>query len=526
MKILTVFSSFLGVVSATGPVVNLGYAKYEGAINLQNNVTTFLGVRYAAPPTGNLRWRAPTPPPSVQGTVQQATSQPPRCFQGALPANLTGNPVLAVRAIEDSEDCLFLNVYSPALTPKKLLPTIVWIHGGGYALGAASDYNGAELVLESNNNVVVVVIQYRLGLFGFLAGKQVHGDGSANAGLLDQDFALRWVNKNIHKFGGDPNKVAIWGQSAGAGSVIQHALAHNGKTEPKLFRAAITSSTFIPSQYPYDHWVPQTRFNQAAELAGCPSSTALDCLRTIDAGTLAEINLNVTLASYQGTFPFNPVVDGSFITKSPLVQLQEGKINGGVLLALTNTNEGDIFVSANVEYDVAEYARNLLPALSVPQSKSVAKVYSSLGSPLQQVRAIMTEVIFVCPSYYTLAAFPGKSYKGHFAIPPSLHGDDVSYYFPTFAAFGPPTPQFNNTDFISAFVGGFLSFAVNLDPNETLLPTIAPTWPKWSARAQEEFVFNETASADPEPAIGLQKVDEGLLERCEFWKALRIQTSQ
>ncbi|KAJ7074631.1 Alpha/Beta hydrolase protein [Mycena amicta] len=524
MKISVILSSCLGVIAA-GPVVNLGYAKYEGSIDAQNNITSFLGVRYAAPPTGNLRWRAPTPPPSVQGTVQQAASQPPRCYQGALGTNLTGNPVLAGRAIEDSEDCLFLNVYSPALTPQKLLPTIVWIHGGGYALGAASDYNGAELVLESNKNVVVVVIQYRLGIFGFLAGKQVHGDGSANAGLLDQDFALRWVNKNIHKFGGDPNKVAIWGQSAGAGSVIQHVLAHNGKTEPKLFRAAIASSTYVASQYPYDHWVPQTRFNQAAELAGCPNSTALDCLRTIDSGTLAEINLNISLASYQGTLPFLPVVDGSFITQSPLIQLQKGKVNGDVLLSVTNTNEGNLFLSPDAEYNIAEYARNVLPALSVPQSKSVARVYSSLGSPLEQAQAILKEANFVCPSYYTLAAFPGKSYKGQFAIPPALHGDDVSYYFPSFAGFGPPTPRFNNTDFISAFVGGFLSFAVNLDPNETLLPSIAPTWPKWSA-AKEELVFNKTNSADPQPAIALQKVDEGLLGRCEFWKALRIQTSQ
>ncbi|KAF7294720.1 hypothetical protein MIND_01009300 [Mycena indigotica] len=514
MQIPLVFFSLLVVASATspGPLVNLGYATYFGSIDSQN-ITSFVGIRYAAPPTGQLRWQAPVLPTPVVG-IQAAISQPPRCYQGALGTNLTSNPILASREIVDSEDCLFLSVYSPTLTPKTLLPVVLWIHGGGYAIGAASDYNGAELVLQSNRNVVVVVIQYRLGLFGFLAGKQVHKYGVANAGLLDQDLALRWVNRNIHKFGGDQSQVTIWGQSAGAGSVLQHALAHYGNTQPSLFRAAITSSTYVPPQYAFDHWVPQTIFHQVSELAGCSNSTALNCLRALNGETLQSINYNISVASFQGSPPFLPVVDGSFIVKNPLIQLQEGKVNGDILLSMTNTNEGIIFVSSAVEYDVAGYTRNLLPALSPNQSESVARAYGSLGSSLEQVYAIMTEFTFVCPTYYALPAFSGKSYKGQFAVPPALHGDDISYYFPSFHGFGTPTPRFNSSDFINAFVGGFLSAAVHLDPNVKLSPNIAPVWPKWTT-ARHEMLFNKTDFTVPRPKIVADQVDQALLDRCE-----------
>ncbi|KAF7293252.1 Carboxylic ester hydrolase [Mycena chlorophos] len=553
-----------------GSVVDLGHARYEGFVDA-HNITNFLGIRYAAAPIGkfflvrqslnsiligNLRWQAPASPPSVPG-IQQSTSQPAKCYQSIVGNSSIPNPVLARRDIEESEDCLFLSVYSPSLAPTKLLPTLVWIHGGGYALGAASDYNGTELALESNKNIVVVVLQYRLGLFGFLAGDQVHEDGVANAGLLDQDFALRWINKNIEKFGGDPNRVTIWGQSAGAGSVLQHVLANSGKTKPQLFRYAMTSSTYIPPQYPYNHWVPQVGpkclsfapmlthgqalFNEVAELTGCPNSTTLACLRDADAETLQTVNIDMSIASYFGTLPFTPVVDGTFIVENPIAQLSQGKVNGEAYYAVTNTNEGVIFVDGADVSNATAYACDVLPALTLQQDAKVAQIYASLGSPLEQAQTIMKELEFVCPSFYALAAFPGKSYKvtsrwypawfftdplqAQFTVPPALHGDDIAYYFPSFDGFGTPTPPFNNTDFINAFVGGFLSFTLNGNPNDKLAPTIAPTWPVWSNVAAEELVFNKTDTAVPEPAIEVQRVDAGMLERCEFWKQLRITTS-
>ncbi|KAJ6585081.1 alpha beta-hydrolase [Mycena capillaripes] len=507
-------------VESTAPVVDLGYAQYQGVVDSSLNITAFRGIRYAAPPTGQLRWQAPAPPSKVEG-IQQAINDPPQCFQGAFGASLT-NP-LTPRDVEQTEDCLFLSVYSPALNSTVALPTIVWIHGGGYALGSASQYNGADLVQESNNEVVVVIIQYRLGLFGFLAGQEIKDDGALNAGLLDQDFALRWVHKNIHKFGGDPDKVAIWGESAGAGSVVQHVIARNGKTDPPLFKAAITCSTFLPSQYQYNNRVPQTIFNDVATQAGCNGTQPLDCLRAVDGAKLADINLNVILAGFQGTFTFVPVVDGTFITQSPTDTLRGNKLNGDIVLSVISTNEGIPFIDQTVTYDVAEYVRNLFPLFGAKESNAVASIYESLGSPLDQVNAIMAESIFKCPTYLLLDAFPGESFKGQYAIPPALHAQDIINFFPSFTGFN-TTLIYNNTAFINAYSQSLVSFAVNLDPNDKLRPSITPVWRKWSGAVKTEMLFNRTEGGAPH--IAPIRTSSALLKRCEFWTSLRHLTGQ
>ncbi|KAF5392285.1 hypothetical protein D9757_001481 [Collybiopsis confluens] len=283
------------------PIIDLGYAKYQGVFDDVNNLTSYLGVRYAAPPIGDLRWRAPQAPAKNDSIVQQANAQPNECFQSG--SGTSSTDPLARRALaagQPPEDCLFLNVYFPGDTvPTKPLPTLFWIHGGG---GQRSGNTGGDFVRESNNEIVVVVIQYRLGLFGFLAGSEVKSDGNLNAGLLDQDFALRWVQGHISKFGGDPTKVTIWGESAGAGSVLQHVVANGGKTSPQLFRGAITSSTFLPSQYHYNDNVPESLYAEVVEQANCTAaSDTLSCLRSVDPNTLETINNNINLAGFFGT---------------------------------------------------------------------------------------------------------------------------------------------------------------------------------------------------------------------------------
>jgi len=282
----------------TSPIVNLGYAQYQGAVNTANNISHFLGIRYAAAPLGDFRFRAPQPPVNMTG-IQPATAEPNECLQAPTGQSAT-NP-LETRASEivQTEDCLFLNVYYPsngAGVPSAGLPTVVWIHGGGYIAGAASSSNGEDIIAQSNRGVVVVLIQYRLGVFGFLPGAAVKENGALNAGLLDQDFAMRWVNQHISKFGGDPSKVTIWGESAGAGSVLQHVVANGGRTEPQLFRGAITSSTFLPSQYQFNDPIPELLFSEVVAQTNCTSATdAMACLRAVDATTLETANTNINL---------------------------------------------------------------------------------------------------------------------------------------------------------------------------------------------------------------------------------------
>ncbi|KAJ4480045.1 Alpha/Beta hydrolase protein [Lentinula aciculospora] len=508
-----------------------GYAQYQGVFDSVNNLTNYLGIRYAAPPTGNLRWRAPQSPPSNNSIVQQADTQPPACFQstgGSASTNPLKHTKRAVLNItgDPTEDCLFLNVYFPGdSVPTEPLPTLVWIHGGGYVAGSASEYPGSDLMLEANNEIVVVIIQYRLGLFGFLSGSEVNANGTSNAGLLDQHFALRWVNSYISKFGGDPSKVTIWGESAGAGSVLQHLVAQDGQTSPQLFRGAITSSTFLPSQYGYNDTITEALYSEVVSqtnwfLNSCSSAEdSLACLRAVDVTALEDANVIINAAGFYGTFVFVPVVDGSFITQRPTEALKQGKVNGKALLAITNSNEGTIFVNQTDPItNVSLYASELFPKFGPRIANATAQLYAPLGSPLQQDDLIVGESIFVCPSYYLLSAFENRAWKGEFAIPPATHGSDGFYYFPSIE-----TPPFNNTDFLAAFQGGFMSFVVSQDPNKKITETVTPTWDLYS-KGRMEMVFNQTI--DNQTEIYADATSNDLLERCKFWDSIGALTGQ
>ncbi|KAJ6477683.1 alpha beta-hydrolase [Mycena sanguinolenta] len=505
----------------TAPVVDLGYAQYQGAVNPANNIAHFLGIRYAAAPLGDLRFRAPQPPVN-QTSVQQATTEPNECLQagdGDSPTNPFETRAAQVIA---TEDCLFLNIYYPsnaAGTPPSGLPTLVWIHGGGYVAGAASS-NGEDIINQSARGVVVVLIQYRLGVFGFLPGTAVKENGALNAGLLDQDFALRWVNQHISKFGGDSSKVTIWGESASAGSVLQHVVANGGRTEPQLFRGAITSSTFLPSQYQFNDRIPELLFSEVVAQTNCTSATdVLSCLRAVDATTLQTVNTNINAAGFFGTFVMVPVIDGVFITQRPTLSLLEGKVNGQALLSVTNTFEGTIFVNQNAVVTATQYALDLFPGFGTAQANTVGALYANDGNELFQVNAIQGESIFICPTYYMLNAFPGRSFKGEFAIPPGLHGNDGPYYFP-----GGVAPPFNNTAFIDAFAQSFTSFIIHQNPNIKVDPTtITPHWNTFDI-LHTEMLFNKTTAN--EPVVRAITTSNALLQRCAFWDSVGNLTGQ
>ncbi|KAJ7183590.1 alpha beta-hydrolase [Mycena filopes] len=513
-------------------IVDLGYSQYQGTVNTTTNVTTFLGIRYAAAPIDNLRFRAPQPPPSVAG-VQQAATQPSQCFQAGSGASAVNPFKLETRAIDvgTSEDCLFLNVYYPSDSdgvPLGQLPTIVWIHGGGYVGGEASMYRGTDLIAQSRQGVVVVALQYRLGLFGFLPGSEVKKNGALNAGLLDQDFALRWVNKHISKFGGDPSKVTIWGESAGAGSVLQHVVANNGRTEPQLFRGAITSSAFLPSQYHYNDRISELLYSEAVAQSNCSSaSDSLACLRAADVNVLELANTNINADVFYGTFGFIPVVDGEFITQRPTISLAEGKVNGKAVLSVTNAFEGTIFVNQTAPANATQYALDLFPYFTPAQAKEVGVLYAGLGSPAFQNSAVMGESIFICPTYVLLRAFSGRSFKGEFALPPAIHGEDVLYYYPSVIIDVPGLPftPNNNTDFSDAFARSFISFAISLDPNIKVESSITPPWNTWKPKVgATEMLFNVTEGGAA--VVDAFETAGALLKRCQFWESVANLTSQ
>ncbi|KAK0211204.1 Alpha/Beta hydrolase protein [Desarmillaria ectypa] len=518
--LLIILASVLQLCEAhSTPVVDLGYARYRGSLDPSgSNNTQFLGIRFAAPPTGSLRWQAPRTPDFVAG-IQNAIAEPSGCLQAGTGA-ASSNPFPANKrdtlAAPNSEDCLFLNVYIPGqLGSRKNLPVVVWIHGGGYVAGSANRTPGNDLIHEAGGGVIAVLIQYRLGLFGFLAGESVKANGVLNAGLLDQQFALQWVQTHIAKFGGDPSRVTIWGESAGAGSVLQQVIANDGRTSPPLFRAAITSSSFLPSQYAYNDVIPEFLYNSVVSRT-----------KNADVNLLETINVNLCISGFFGTFVFVPVVDGEFIKQRPTVAMREGRVNGEVLMSITNTNEGGPFVDSRTAgtVQVPEYLTQLFPNLSDQNRDIAVTKYSSLGTPIQQAGAIMGDSIFVCPTYFLLRGFKGRAFKGQFAIPPATHGSDVSYYYPSMNVNG--LPAYNNTDFDKAFAESFLAFVMSLDPNETFEPTITPSWQPFSFQQghQVEMRFNRTQAGDP--AISPFNTPGDLLDRCSFWESVGSEIGQ
>ena len=329
-------------VELTAPVVTTT-GTYQGLMNFQelpgdptSGVNVFFGIRYGQAPVGTLRWKPPQAPNPGQGSIVAATPGH-TCTQG--------------RAATDSEDCLFLNVYTPSnATPRSRLPVFIWIHGGALVNGAGSDYDPSVLVAD--NDIIVVTINYRLGSLGFLAASvlaatapnafQNVGD-AGNYGFMDQQFAMAWVQNNIRAFGGDPDAVTIGGESAGGLSVSSHLASTNTfrhLTGRDLFGGAIIES----GAYMY-HDVPslatyQTLSNTFAQQdanAFCAGTLTLACLQGL---TVAQLFTN---ERDFGGFGITPNSGTKILPLGLHTAFSTGQFNHVPVLQGTNANEGRLF---------------------------------------------------------------------------------------------------------------------------------------------------------------------------------------
>lgn len=261
--------------------------------------------------------------------------------------------------VNGSEDCLYLGLYSrPWDASQPLRPVVVVYYGGAFIQGSAaftlppSGY--PVLNVSEANNFIFVYPNYRVNTFGFLPGKEIAASPTSdlNPGLLDQQAALVWTNRNIEQFGGDPKNVSIWGQSAGGGSVVAQVIANGGKTHPPLFSKALASSPFWPKAYKYNEPEAQNLYDTMARLTGCAGKNSLACLKAVDVQTLRDASLIVS-SSHQYNTSSNtwaPVIDGKFLTQSLTDATRKRQVNIDFGFSMYNSHEGSIqsFIQARI----------------------------------------------------------------------------------------------------------------------------------------------------------------------------------
>jgi len=336
-------AAILIALLALAPALSAAPVKTEGGMvegAAQDGVLVYKGIPFAAPPVGALRWRDPQPVVPWSG-VKQADKFSPECMQtGAYPPDSPPEPM--------SEDCLYLNIWKPADAGDAKLPVMVWIYGGGLENGSAATplYAGDRL---AQKGVIVVTLNYRLGVFGFLAHpdltKESPHHSSGDYGLLDQIAALSWVHRNIAAFGGDPERVTVFGQSSGSISISALTVSPLAKG---LFQRAIGESggLFEPLELAPDLQLAGAE-QQGQRFAAHAGAASLQALRGKPAAELMKTHFNPGL-----------IVDGYALPRAPYDVYRDGRENDVAILIGSNAEEGRIFLTGH-RITVADYKQEL-----------------------------------------------------------------------------------------------------------------------------------------------------------------------
>ncbi|XP_046695790.1 LOW QUALITY PROTEIN: neuroligin 4 X-linked b [Silurus meridionalis] len=459
-------------------------------------VEQYLGVPYAMPPTGERRFQAPEPPNSWSG-IRNATQFASVCPQfledrfllsDMLPVWFTANLDTVATYVQDqSEDCLYLNIYVPTEEDVSgddedvLKPVMVYIHGGSYVEGTANVIDGS--VLASYGDVIVVTINYRLGVLGFLST----GDQAAkgNYGLLDQIQALRWVKENIQAFNGDPRRVTIFGSGAGASCVSLLTLSHYSED---LFQKAIIQSGTALSSWAINYQ-PAKYARMLAEKVGCNEDDSMEVIQCLQNKNYKElIEQNITPAKYH--IAFGPVIDGDVVPDDPQILMEQGEfLNYDIMLGV-NQGEGYKFVDGIVdsedgvagndfEFAVSDFVDNLYgyPERKDTLRETIKFMYTDWADKenpetrRKTLVALFTDHQWVAPAVATAdlhAQYGSPTYFYAFyhhcqsemkpAWADSAHGDELPYVF--------GIPMIGPTDL----------FSCNFSKNDVMLSAVVMTY--------------------------------------------------
>jgi len=485
-------AGFSAPLHADSLAVKTEQGKVHGKTINDGKVKAFLGLPYAAPPVGDLRWKAPEPPASWTGE-RDATKFGAHCAQGHVFDDMV------FQDASDSEDCLFLNVYAPASAKAgSKLPVMFWIHGGGYSGGGSSEprHNGDFLPTKG---VVLVTINYRLGVFGLLAtadlAKEANG-AAGNYGLLDTVAALQWVKANIRQFGGDPGNVTIFGESAGsfAVSTLMASPAARG-----LFHKAIgESGAAFSSTLAYDSlekrektdgdWVATLGVKSLQELRAMPTDKILAAVKT------------------KGMVGFPPTIDGKLLTEPVEETYAAGRQAHVPLLAGWNRDEGSFFAMRGM---TTVQWKGMAPGLFKERSAEFLKLYP--GDTDEQ--ALRSAIDFGGDEFIAFSTWKwieahkktGESpvYRYHFELPalPSkfhpgtfvFHSDDIEYVFGTLDTRPGGTVRPEDRKLSEQMMSYWTNFARTGDPNGPGLPE----WPK-CGKGDELIHLDSTITSGPD----------------------------
>ncbi|RYG73771.1 carboxylesterase family protein, partial [bacterium] len=377
--------ALLACLSTPAALADISQAKVTGGTvsgTVENGISIYKGIPFAAPPVGERRWKAPAPVESWSG-VKKADAFAKACMQAP---NTQGNTAPV------SEDCLYLNVWSPAKSASAKLPVLVWIHGGGYVGGSTSIgmYDGAGF---AKKGVVLVSLAYRLGPYGFMAHPELSresGKGSGTYGIQDLVAGLRWVSANVAAFGGDPGQVTIFGHSAGAGAVAFLAASPEAKG---LFQRTIAMSggSFAPLQK------VDGAFGMSVPTLALAESTGTAYLAKLGAKSLADarkLDADALQAAAGSGFSWRPAADGSVLSNDLTTLYSQGKFNDTPVL-LGHTSDETIVFGGPKTLTPAEFEKQTRTQLGA-QADAVLKAYphASDADALKAARFVRNDSSF------------------------------------------------------------------------------------------------------------------------------------
>ncbi|KAJ7317247.1 hypothetical protein JRQ81_003409 [Phrynocephalus forsythii] len=322
-------------------VTNSGSIRGKHLTTASGMVTAFLGIPYAEPPLGVLRFQKPLPH-KPWSHVLEATNYGNSCYQASTEGSTYHAELYSEATMQLSEDCLFLNVWVPHPRPRTPTPVFVWIHGGGFILGSGSLDRSW---LAATENIIVASMNYRLGSLGFL---YLPPDAPGNAGLWDQHLALSWLRENMAAFGGDPSRITIGGQSAGGASIGFHLLSP--ASQPLFAQAAVQSGATISPWAWVNPEEAKVRGQTLGQIFSCPEEdhhAAVRCLQTKDPGEIVRKSATM-VHNVLFNFPFVPTTDGEFLPGDPQKLLEAGNFFAKPVLTGFTPDEGTIFLYESV----------------------------------------------------------------------------------------------------------------------------------------------------------------------------------